>query len=160
MIAVLLASAALVALALMIVIEVVRLRAASSRRARVSHRHPRRQPLLEDRLRGAFEEPRALYGEIFVSYMIWRREQETRLELFAGDPWLKLNEFTRSLVVRHLWRALEALSKGSVVLVDSPAQQWNKDVDATFDDGGVDPWAATKPVGTAVTDGPQFIKDR
>ena len=160
MIAVMLASAALVALALMIVIEVIRLRATSSRRVRVSHRHPRRQPLLEDRLRGAFEEPRALYGEIFVSYMIWRREQETRLELFAGDPWLKLNEFTRSLVVRHLWRALETLSKGSVVLVDSPAQQWNKTVDATFDDGGTDPWVKTPNLGTPATDGPQYIKDR
>jgi hypothetical protein len=143
----------------MIVIEVVRLRAASKRRVRVSHRHPRRQPLLEDRLRGAFEEPRALYGEIFVSYMVWRREQETRLELFSGDPWLKLNDFTRSIVVRHLWRALERLSKGSVVLVDTPAQQWNKDIDATFDDGGVDPWT-TAPLGTAGADAPQFIKDR
>jgi hypothetical protein len=160
MIAVVLASAALVALALMIVIEVVRLRAASSRRVRVRHRHPRRQPLLEDRLRGAFEEPRALYGEIFVSYMIWRREQETRLELFTGDPWLKLNEFTRSLVVRHLWRALEALSKGSVVLVDAPAQQWNKQIDAGFDDGGVDPWAKAPAKGVASGDGPQFVKDR
>jgi hypothetical protein len=160
MIAVLLASAALVALALMIVIEVVRLRAASSRRVRVRHRHPRRQPLLEDRLRGAFEEPRALYGEIFVSYMVWRREQETRLELFTGDPWLKLNEFTRSLVVRHLWRALEALSKGSVVLVDSPTQQWNVEVDAAFDDGGIDPWVKAPAGGAHASDGPAFVKDR
>jgi len=143
----------------LIVVEVLRLRAASARRARVRHRHPRRQPLLEDRLREAFEEPRALYGEIFVSYMVWRREQETRLELFSGDPWLKLNEFTRALVVRHLWRALEALSKGSVVLVDSPAQQWNKEIDDAFDDGGVDPWGPGSKLGAAA-DAPQFIKDR
>jgi hypothetical protein len=160
MTAVLLASAALVVLAIMIVIEVMRLRAASDRRANVRHRHPRRQPLLEDRLRGAFEEPRALYGDVFVSYMIWRREHETRLELFAGDPWLKLNEFTRSLVVRHLWRALEALSKGSVVLVDSPQQQWNKEIDAAFDDGGVDPFARAANVGTPAADGPQFFRER
>jgi len=158
MIAVILASAALLALAMMIVIEVVRLRSASKRRVRVRHRHPRRQPLLEDRLRAAFEEPRAAYGEIFVSYMIWRREQETRLELFTGDPWLKLNEFTRAIVVRHLWRALEALSKGSVVLVDSPPQTWNEEIDARFDDGGVDPWARTVPVVPRPSDGPQFIK--
>jgi hypothetical protein len=160
MIAVILASAALVVLAVLIVIEVLRLRAAGERRASVRHRHPRRQPLLEDRLRDAFEEPRAVYGEIFVSYMIWRREHETRLELFAGDPWLKLNEFTRSLVVRHLWRALEALAKGSVVLVDSPQQQWNREIDATFDDGGIDPWARKPNLGTPVADGPQFFKDR
>jgi hypothetical protein len=161
MIAVLLASAALVVLAVLIVIEVMRLRAAGARRSRVRHHHPRRQPLLEDRLRDAFEEPRALYGDIFVSYMIWRREQETRLELFAGDPWLKLNDFTRALVVRHLWRALEALAKGSVVLVDAPQQQWNSTIDAAFDDGGVDPWARRPTTfGTPATDGPQFIKDR
>jgi hypothetical protein len=159
MIAVLLASAALVVLAILIVVEVLRLRAASARRARVRHRHPRRQPLLEDRLREAFEEPRALYGEIFVSYMVWRREQETRLELFTGDPWLRLNDFTRSLVVRHLWRALEALSRGSVVLVDSPPQHWNREIDGTFDDGGVDPWAK-QPEPLPSSDGPQFIKDR
>ncbi len=160
MIAVLLASAALLALALMIVIEVVRLRSANKKRAKVRHRHPRRQPLLEDRIRGAFEGPRAQYGEIFVSYMIWRREQETRLELFTGDPWLKLNEFTRSLVVRHLWRALENLAKGSVVLVDSPAQQWTKAIDESFDDGGIDPWGPEPAVGITTSGGPQFAKDR
>jgi hypothetical protein len=158
MIAVFLASAALLALALMIVIEVVRLRSASKKRAKVRHRHPRRQPLLEDRIRDAFEGPRAQYGEIFVSYMIWRREQETRLELFTGDPWLKLHEFTRSLVVRHLWRALETLAKGSVVLVDSPAQQWTKAIDESFDDGGIDPWGPTPAVQPA-SSGPQFVKD-
>jgi hypothetical protein len=160
MIAVVLASAALLVLAVLIVVEVMRLRAAGARRTRVRQRHPRRQPLLEDRLRDAFDEPRALYGDIFVSYMIWRREQETRLELFSGDPWLKLNEFTRSLVVRHLWRALETLSKGSVVLVDSPQQQWNKEIDATFDDGGIDPWGGPPKIGSTATDAPQFIKDR
>jgi hypothetical protein len=72
--------------------------------------------------------------------MVWRRETETRLELFAGDPWLVLNEFTRSLVVRHLWRALETLVQGSVVIVDTPSQQWSKTIDAAFDDRGVDPW--------------------
>lgn len=116
-----LASLALFALVLMIVIEVLHLRAQGKRRNRVRHRHARRQPLLEDRIRTAFDGPRAAYGEIFVSYMVWRREQETRLELFTGDPWAQLNEFTRSLIVRHLWRALEKLAKGAVVVVDSPS---------------------------------------
>lgn len=90
--------------------------------------------------------------------MIWRREQETRLELYSGDPWLRLNEFTRSLVVRHLWRALEALAKGSVVIVDSPAQQWSKTIDDGFDDNGIDPWGPPSVLGTK-SGGPQFIKD-
>lgn len=158
--ALILASAALLALALMIVIEVGRLRANGRKRARVRHRQPRRQPLLEDRIRTAFDGPREQYGEIFVSYMIWRREQDTRLELFTGDPWLKLNEFTRSLVVRHLWRALETLTKGSVVIVDSPPQQWSSEIDEKFDDNGYDPWGPGAISVPQSAGGPQFVKDR
>jgi hypothetical protein len=139
MVPVILASAVLLALVVMIAVEVLRLRA-PARRPKVRHRRPRRQEVLEDRIRGAFDGPRAQFGDIFVNYMVWRRERETRLELFAGDPWLLLNEFTRSLVVRHLWRALEALVQGSVVIVDAPSQQWSKTIDAAFDDRGVDPW--------------------
>jgi hypothetical protein len=151
-----LVSAALLALALLIVIEVLRLRSGARRRVRVRHRHPRRQPILEDRIRDAFDAPREQFGEIFVSYMVWRRENETRLELFSGAPWTKLNSFTRALIVRHLWRALEALAQGSVVIVDAPPQQWSKTVDAAFDDRGVDPWG---PGPTFGTDGPQFARD-
>ena len=111
MVPVVLASAVLFALVVMIAIEVLRLRAAA-RRPKVRHRHPRRQELLEDRIRDAFDGPRAQFG----------------------------NEFTRCLVVRHLWRALDALVQGSVVIVDQPSQQWSKKIDAAFDDGGVDPW--------------------
>ena len=81
--------------------------------------------------------------------MIWKRDQETRMELFSGDPWLQLNEFTRSIVVRHIWRALEKLAKGSVVVIDSPPQEWSAQIDKTFDDRGIDPWgegvAARRP---------------
>ena len=79
---------------------------------RSTHRHARRQPLLEDRMRDALDEPQAQYGDIFTSYMIWKRDQETRMELFSDDPWMQLNEFTRALVVRHIWRALEGSPKG------------------------------------------------
>jgi hypothetical protein len=157
MIPVYLASAALLALAMMIVIEVLRLQAGRRSRTPVRSRRPRRQPILEDRIRSAFEAPRAQFGEIFVSYTIWRRENETRLELFSGDPWLRLNEFTRSLVVRHLWRALEALVQGSVVVVDAPPQQWSKEIDAKFDDNGVDPWGPRPP--SPGMGGPQFARD-
>jgi hypothetical protein len=146
MVPLVLASAVLFALVVMIAVEVLRLRAGARRpKVRHRHRHPRRQEVLEDRIRGAFDGPRELYGDIFVNYMIWRRETETRLELFAGAPWLLLNEFTRSLVVRHLWRALEALVQGSVVIVDTPSQQWSKAIDARFDDRGVDPWNPRPP---------------
>jgi hypothetical protein len=145
MIPVYLVSATLLALALMIVIEVVRLYAGKRIKVRARKQRPRRQLVLEERIRSAFEAPRAQFGEIFVSYTIWRRENETRLELFSGDPWLRLNEFTRSLVVRHLWRALEALVAGAIVIVDAPAQQWSKAIDAKFDDKGVDPWGPNPP---------------
>ena len=156
MLPVYLVSAVLLALIVMIAVEVVRLYAGRRRRPKVRRRHPRRQPELEDRIRSAFDDPRAQFGEIFVSYMVWRRESETRLELFSGDPWLRLNEFTRCLVVRHLWRALEALAGGSVVIVDTPAQQWSKEIDERFDDRGNAPWG---PRPTYDSGGPQFVND-
>jgi len=152
---VLIAGIALVALLLMIGIEIAVLRGRKRPAKRYVHRYARRQPLLEDRMRGALIEPQAQYGEIFASYMIWKRGQETRMELFASDPWTQLNEFTRAVVVRHIWRALEKLAKGSVVIVDSPAQEWSAQIDKTFDDRGIDPWG--ERVESA---GPQFIKDR
>jgi hypothetical protein len=158
MLPVYLVSAALLALTLMIVIEVIRLSAGKRSRPRMIRvRRPRRQPVLEDRIRAAFDAPKAQFGEIFVSYMIWRRESETRLELFSGDPWLRLNEFTRSLVVRHLWRALEAVAQGSVVIVDMPSQQWSKEIDEEFQDNGVDPWGPRPPA--LGSDGPQFVNE-
>lgn len=152
-----LVSAALLALALLIVIEVMRLYAGKRSRPQLRASRPRRQPVLEDRIRTAFDAPRAQFGDVFVNYMIWRRENETRLELFSGDPWLRLNEFTRSLVVRHLWRALEAVAQGSVVIVDTPSQQWSKEIDAEFQDNGVDPWGQRPP--TQGSDGPQFVRE-
>ncbi len=156
MIPVFLVSLALFALGMVIVSEVLRLRANTRKRVKVRHRHPRRQPMLEERIRDAFIGPRGQFGEIFVSYMVWKRENETRLELFSGTPWLALNVFTRSLIVRHLWRTLEALTQGSVVIVDQPPQQWTQKIDAAFDDRGVDPWGPRPGFGI---DGPQFAKD-
>jgi hypothetical protein len=148
---------ALGALLLMIGIEIAVLRNRGRKRKvrRSSHRHDRRQPLLEDRMREALLEPQAQYGQVFTSYMIWKKDQETRMELFTGDPWLNLNEFTRAIVVRHIWRALEKLAKGSVVVVDQPPQEWTAQVDKSFDDHGIDPWGSdVQPAGS------QFIKDR
>lgn len=149
------AGIALVVLLLMIGIEFAVMRNRRRPAKRYVHRHARRQPLLEDRMREALEAPQTQYGEVFTSYMIWKRDQETRMELFSGDPWHNLNEFTRAIVVRHVWRALEKLAKGSVVVVDSPPQEWSSQVDAAFDDRGIDPWGQdVQPAGS------QFIKDR
>ena len=155
MIATYLALAVLLALALMLVIEIFRLRI-GHRTPPHFDRRPLRQPLLEERIRDAFAGPAQKYGDIFVSYMIWKKERETQLELFTGDPWSQLNEFTRSLVVRHLWRALECLARGSVVIVDSPPQRWSKEIDAAFDDRGIDPWGGTVAIAGAP---PQFFKE-
>jgi hypothetical protein len=152
---VIIAVVALVVILLMIGIEIAIMRARKRPAKRYVHRHARRQPLLEDRMRSALDEPQAQYGEVFTSFMIWKRDQETRMELFSGDPWLQLNEFTRAIVVRHVWRALEKLAKGSVVVIDRPPQEWSAQIDKTFDDRGIDPWAENvQPAG------PQFVKDR
>jgi hypothetical protein len=143
------------ALILMIIIELLVIRNRKKPVKKHVHRHARRQPLLEDRMRDSLAEPQAQYGAVFTSYMIWKRGQETRMELFSGDPWLNLNEFTRSIVVRHIWRALEKLAKGSVVVIDTPPQQWSTTIDAKFDDRGIDPWGEN--IQSA---GSQFIKDR
>ncbi len=150
----LIATIALAALLLMIGIELAIMRSRKRPQRRYAHRHARRQPLLEDRMRGALDEPQAQYGEVFTSYMIWKRDQETRMELFTGDPWMQLNEFTRSIVVRHIWRALEKLAKGSVVVIDQPPQEWSAQIDQAFDDRGIDPW------GEKIPPGPQYAKER
>ena len=146
---------ALVALLLMIGIEIAIIQNRKRPAKRLTHRHARRQPLLEDRMRDALEQPHTQYGEIYTSYMIWKRDQETRMELFSGDPWMHLNEFTRAIVVRHIWRALEKLAKGSVVVVDLPPQEWSSQIDKGFDDRGIDPWAENVQAA-----GSQFIKDK
>jgi hypothetical protein len=152
---VVIAVTALVALLLMIGIEIAIIQYRKRPAKRSIHRHARRQPLLEDRMRDALDQPHTQYGEIFTSYMIWKRDQETRMELFSGDPWMNLNEFTRAIVVRHIWRALEKLAKGSVVVVDSPPQEWSAQIDKGFDDRGIDPWGENvQPAGS------QFIKDK
>jgi hypothetical protein len=156
---VVIASSALGVIVLMIVIELLvqRGRRKNPRRA-TTHRYSRRQPLLEDRMRDALAAPHAQYGEIFTSFTIWKKENETRMEIVAGAPWRKLNDFTRALVVRHVWRALEKLAKGSVVIVDDPEQSWSAEIDLGFDDQGIDPWGDDEPAPVRSSGGPQFIK--
>jgi hypothetical protein len=146
------AAAALI-LAAIFIAESYRLRAQAKLRA-TPRSKARRQPQLEDAIRAAFDGPAEKHGQLFVSYSVWKRDQETRLELLADDPFGRLNEFTRCLIVRHLWRALESLAAGSVVMVDNPPQTWTKSIDVTFHDHGIDPWRLI-PAGLT----PQFAKE-
>jgi len=146
---------AAVILAGIFIAESIRLRAAEKVRA-MPRSKARRQPQLEDAIRAAFDGPAEKHGQLFLSYSVWKRDQETRLELLAADPFGRLNEFTRSLIVRHLWRALEHVAAGSVVMVDNPPQTWTVSIDRTFHDHGIDPWRL--PIG-ALIPVPQFAKE-
>lgn len=155
MIALALVAVAALILATIFIAESARLRKAERLRA-MPRIKARRQPHLEDAIRAAFDGPILKHGQLFVSYSVWKREQETRLELLAADPFGRLNEFTRCLVVRHLWRALESLAAGSVVMVDNPPQTWSKSVDAGFRDHGIDPWRLPPLAPVAA---PQFVNE-
>jgi hypothetical protein len=158
MIALFIAVVAMIALVALIAIEIARARTKPA--VTLTQRSaPRRQPHLEDRIRAAFDAPRGQYGDVFVKYAVWKRDQETRLELYAAGPFAQLNEFTRCLIVRHLWRALEGLAEGSVVVVDSPPQRWSKAIDQKFHDHGIDPWRLVSNVNRVAMTAPQFAKD-
>jgi hypothetical protein len=155
MFALALVAAAAIILAAIFIVESLRLRAAEKIR-KTPRSKARRQPQLEDAIRAAFDGPAEKHGQLFVSYSVWKRDQETRLELSAADPFGRLNEFTRCLIVRHLWRALETLAAGSVVMVDNPPQTWTQSIDVTFHDHGIDPWRLP-PIGLIPV--PQFAKE-
>ncbi|HEV8021553.1 MAG TPA: hypothetical protein VGP41_09845 [Candidatus Lustribacter sp.] len=132
----------------LVVLAVLRWRTETNARIRSQRK---RAPDLEARIKTVLAGPRQKYGDIFTDYSVWKSEQETRLELTATDQWGRLNEFTRCLIVRYLWRVLESLAGGAVVIVDQPAQEWNVEVDAGFRDQGFD-W---KTFGH----GPQFVEE-
>jgi len=137
-----------VILVALVVLAVLRWRAEAHARIRSQRK---RAPDLEARIKTVLAGPRQKYGDIFTDYSVWKSEQETRLELTATDQWGRLNDFTRCLVVRYLWRVLESLAGGAVVVVDQPPQEWNVEVDAGFRDQGFD-W---KTFGH----GPQFVEE-
>jgi len=139
---------AVLVLAALVIYGVVRTRAEKEHVARTVRK---RAPDLEARIKTVLAGPRQKYGDIFTDYSVWKTERETRLELTATVQWSRLNEFTRCLVVRYLWRVLESLAGGAVVVVDTPQQEWNVEIDAGFRDQGFD-W---KTFGH----GPQFIEE-
>jgi hypothetical protein len=139
---------AVLAVAALVTYGALRTRAVKQEVARTTRR---RAPDLEARIKTVLAGPRQKYGDIFTDYSVWKSERETRLELTATPQWARLNEFTRCLVVRYLWRVLESLSGGAVVVVDAPQQEWNVEIDSGFRDQGFD-W---KTFGH----GPQFIEE-
>jgi hypothetical protein len=144
----LIAVVVVVVLAVLVVFAIMRMRAD----ARIRSQPMRKRALdLEARVKTVLAGPRQKYGDIFTDYSVWRLGRETRLELVATDQWSRMNEFTRCLVVRYLWRVLESLAGGAVVVVDQPPQEWNVEVDAGFRDQGFD-W---KTFGH----GPQFVEE-
>ncbi len=140
--------AGLVVLVVLVVVAVTRSRTETVARIRTQRK---RAPDLEARIKTVLAGPSQKYGDIFTGYSVWKSERETRLELVASDQWARLNEFTRCLVVRYLWRVLESLAGGAVVVVDQPPQEWNVEVDTGFRDQGFD-W---KTFGH----GPQFVEE-
>jgi hypothetical protein len=146
----------LAAVTLGIAIEVYRLRTAK-RRKRRSAQAPRRLPQLEARMADAFSGPRAIYGDCFAEFSIWRQSETTRMDVATKSAWTALNLFTRSLIVRHLWRQLAGFAKTAPLVHVDPgtanAIVWSAVSTAQFDDKGVkEPWVPAKGrVGTLIS---------
>lgn len=146
--------AVLAALLLMILVEMVRVLAPPDRPKPV---RPSRHPILiELRLETAMDGPRSTYGELFTSYSVRRVRRHWQLELATAPAWRQLNHFTQSLIVRHLWRALEQIAGAAIVIVNHEFQWGARETDA-FDDRGIDPWGtpvtvASGSVGTLVAE--------
>ena len=143
----------LLAVVLLGIIEVYRLRS-HKRRREAALALTRRLPQLERRMTDAFSGPRAVYGDLFAEFSIWRHAETTRMDVATRDPWLTLNAFTQSLILRHLWRSLANFARSSVLVQVDPgtprALVWSATSTENFNDGGnLEPWAPAKGrVGT------------
>jgi hypothetical protein len=140
MLALMIAIAAMVMLPVLVGYELHRRK--NPRPREQSPRAARRLVYLEERVREALDHTKQQFGEIFTSYKVWKVDHETRLELETTPKWKRLSEFTRCLIVRHLWRTLEAVAHGTIVVVDDPPMEWTREVNLSFRDRGIDPWRA------------------
>jgi hypothetical protein len=138
-------------------IEVYRLRSRKRRRRKVAQAPPRRLPQLERRMADAFSGPRAVYGDLFAEFSVWRHAETTRMDVATRDPWLALNAFTQSLILRHLWQSLSNFARNTVLVHVDPgtprAIVWSAVSTENFNDGGkLEPWAPAKGrVGTLIS---------
>jgi hypothetical protein len=139
----------LVVIGLGIVIEVYRLAAAKRRKRRAAALPARRSPHLERRMAEAFRGPREAYGDVFAGFSVMRQADMTQMDLSTKGPWQTLNLFTRSLIIRHLWRSLEKLARNTVTVRVDPgapgSMLWTAKQTAEFNDGGkMEPWAPAR----------------
>jgi hypothetical protein len=139
----------LVVIGLGIVIEVYRLAAAKRRKRRAAALPARRSPHLERRLAEAFRGPREAYGDVFAGFSVMRQADMTQMDVSTKGPWQTLNLFTRSLIIRHLWRSLEKLARNTVTVRVDPgapgSMLWTAKQTAEFNDGGkMEPWAPAR----------------
>jgi hypothetical protein len=140
-----------------IAIEVYRLQSAKRRKRRAATGPARRSLHLERRMADAFRGPREAYGDIFEGFSVMRLADTTQMDVNTKGPWLTLNVFTRSLIIRHLWRSLEKLARNTVTVRVDPgspgAMVWTAKQTAEFNDGGkMEPWAPARgKAGTLIS---------
>lgn len=118
----------------------------------------RRQPDLEEYVHAVLAGLKHGFGDVFVSYEVWKLERETRFNLKAAPAWKRLSELTRCRILRQVWRALELVAVGAVVVVDSPPQRWSREIDLRFDRTPLGLAAAGNGFSAPVS-APQFFKD-
>ena len=146
----------LVVIGLGIAIEVYRLSAAKRRKRRAASGPARRSP---HRAPDGRRLPRTARGvrRCVFRLSVMRVADTTQMDVATKGPWQTLNLFTRSLIVRHLWRSLEKLARNTVTVRVDPgapgSMTWTVKQTAEFNDGGVpDPWSPAKGrVGTLIS---------
>lgn len=149
MIDLIVAAAALIALVAVLAIDRKMRRQPRKRKNRKAR--PRRLPRLEERVGEILAEFKT---ELFTAHEVWRVDRETRLDLHAAPLWKRMSELTRNAIVRHVWLALDAISGYAVVVVDSPRQMWNREIEARLGGG-----RSTLPAGlVAAATAPQYYK--
>jgi hypothetical protein len=139
----------LVVVGIGIAIEVNRLAASRRRKQRASSAPARRSYHLERHMAEAFRGPRKAYGDVFAGFSVMRQANTTQMDVSTKGPWQSLNLFTRSLIVRHLWRSLEKLARNTVTVRVDPgapgSMLWTAKQTAEFNDGGkMEPWAPAR----------------
>ncbi len=98
----------------------------------------RRMQGLERRMGASFDTLRAYYGDLFYDYRVVRRGDAYRMDVSTGTAWRAIDAFSKSMIVRFLFRQLSALVAGTVeVVVDAASAAaivWTWATDVHFDD--------------------------
>jgi hypothetical protein len=146
--------------AIAIAAEVHHVRERRRRRAARPAARERRQELLEAAVaEAAFAQPRSFFGDCIHEFSIWRLADNVRMDVVSRGTWSKLNKAARCTAVRHFWRALKALTDGTVtVVVDAgkpDAIKWTAEHTAALDQRGVKaPWEPSGARAGTLISGP------